>query len=130
MQAFGWYVNRIKQMSPGELIYRLRQAVVQQAQSRGLGAEIRAPVRERPLDTLHWLADAVELEKDEYLRAAQRLLQGRMSLFALDDAPLGHTPNWNRDLRTGLEAPLTFGKKLDYRDQRLVGDIKYLWEVE
>jgi len=31
--------------------------------------------------------------------------------------------------KTGAEAPLTPGKLLDYRDRRLVGDIKYLWEV-
>ena len=37
-------------------------------------------------------------------------------------------PRWNRDPKTGIEAPLDFGKQLDYRDARRVGDIKYLWE--
>ena len=37
-------------------------------------------------------------------------------------------PRWNRDPKTGIEAPLAFGKLLDYRDPDVVGDIKYLWE--
>ena len=41
---------------------------------------------------------------------------------------LGAPPRWNRDPKTGIEAPLAFGKTLDYRDPDVVGDIKYLWE--
>ena len=44
------------------------------------------------------------------------------------DADLGSPPSWNRDPKTGVEAPLSFGKLLDYRNPQLVGDIKYLWE--
>ncbi len=29
----------------------------------------------------------------------------------------------------GTDAPMAFGKTLDYRDERMVGDIKYLWET-
>ncbi|RYZ80180.1 MAG: alginate lyase family protein, partial [Proteobacteria bacterium] len=29
---------------------------------------------------------------------------------------------------TGVRAPLGFGKAIDYRDSKIVGDIKYLWE--
>ena len=41
---------------------------------------------------------------------------------------VGTPPRWNRDPKTGIEAPLEFGKLLDYRDADVVGDIKYLWE--
>jgi len=41
-------------------------------------------------------------------------------------AELGFPPRWNRDPRTGTQAPLIFGKALDYRNEQLVGDIKYL----
>jgi hypothetical protein len=37
-------------------------------------------------------------------------------------------PDWNRDPRTGRKTSLSFGKKLNYRNQEIVGDIKYLWE--
>jgi hypothetical protein len=53
---------------------------------------------------------------------------GEFNVFALRPAKLGFPPRWNRDPRTGREAPMAFGPSLDYRDERLVGDIKYLWE--
>ncbi|WJW75297.1 alginate lyase family protein [Thiohalobacter sp. IOR34] len=46
----------------------------------------------------------------------------------MNNVELGFPPNWNRDPRTGTVAPLRFGKTLNYRDESLVGDIKYLWE--
>lgn len=30
--------------------------------------------------------------------------------------------------KTGTVAPLTLGKQIDYRSEKVVGDIKYLWE--
>ncbi|HEY9197913.1 MAG TPA: alginate lyase family protein [Gammaproteobacteria bacterium] len=63
-----------------------------------------------------------------YVDAAERILSGRFDIFSLRDAQLGFPPNWNRDPRTGTEAPLQFGKTLNYRSEALVGDIKYLWE--
>ncbi|MGH8747056.1 MAG: alginate lyase family protein, partial [Burkholderiales bacterium] len=53
---------------------------------------------------------------------------GRWDVLALRDCALGFPPRWNRDPKTGIEAPLDFGKAIDYRDPRVVGDIKYLWE--
>jgi hypothetical protein len=43
-------------------------------------------------------------------------------------AAVGFPPQWNRDPKTGITAPLRYGKSIDYRDNNLVGDIKYLWE--
>ena len=63
-----------------------------------------------------------------YMAAAESILQGRYTIFALADEPLGFPPRWNRDPKTGTAAPLVFGKFLNYRDERLVGNIKYLWE--
>src|SRR6185436_12997679 len=57
-----------------------------------------------------------------------RIAAGRLDVFAMRDVELGSPPRWNRDPKTGIEAPLAFGKTLNYRDPRRVGDIKYLWE--
>src|SRR5439155_770088 len=38
-------------------------------------------------------------------------------------------PRWNHDPKTGVQAPLTAGKLLNYRDRRLVRDIKYLYHL-
>src|SRR6185312_10203661 len=64
-----------------------------------------------------------EFDTPRYTRAADRILDGRFDVFALEDASLGFPPRWNVDPKTGIEAPLDFGFGLDYRDARRVGDI-------
>lgn len=70
----------------------------------------------------------VAINPAPYLAAAERLVAGRFDVFCLHDINLGSPPNWNRDPKTGIVAPLSFGKMLDYREPERVGDIKYLWE--
>ena len=69
-----------------------------------------------------------QFDARKYCAAADRIIAGEFDVFALRPAQLGFPPQWNRDPKTGRVAPLTFGKTLDYRDERIVGDIKYLWE--
>jgi hypothetical protein len=63
-----------------------------------------------------------------YIERAERILDDRFSYFALRDCQLGQPPQWNRDPLTGVVGPLVPASSLDYRDERLVGNIKYLWE--
>ncbi len=56
------------------------------------------------------------------------MIAGRFDVFAMRGVTLGFPPRWNRDPKTGTQVPLTFGKTLNYRDERIVGDVKYLWE--
>jgi hypothetical protein len=67
-------------------------------------------------------------DQTPYQAAADSILEGKLPLFALNDDTYGIPPEWNKDPRSGVTAPLSFGKTLDYRDSLLVGDIKYLWE--
>jgi Heparinase II/III-like protein/Heparinase II/III N-terminus len=69
-----------------------------------------------------------QFDIERYRRAADRILDGLFDVFSLRGARLGFPPRWNVDPRTGTEAPLVFGKELNYRDPALVGDVKYLWE--
>jgi hypothetical protein len=64
-----------------------------------------------------------------YVAAADNIMSGNYSIFALRGRQLGFPPEWNRDPKTSTLAPATLGKSLNYRDESLVGDIKYLWEV-
>lgn len=75
-----------------------------------------------------WISVPAHIDAAPYLAAADRLAAGRFDIFARRDIDLGAPPRWNRDPKTGIDAPLSFGKTLDYRDPRRVGDIKYLWE--
>ena len=126
IKKVGWLIARLKRMSVPEVFYRVRMACLTEAQSRGLliaepgdASGESCPV----LDVALTLPDA-----NPYLREADRILAGNFNIFALRDCCLGFPPNWNKDPLTGISAPLVFGKKLNYRDESIGGNIKYLWE--
>jgi hypothetical protein len=114
-------------MSPSEVRFRVGRRLQGTAERAGIGrARPCAPSGEcgKP-----WLARLPrDFEVERYRSAAERILAGSFDVFALRDVRLGFPPNFNLDPRTGVEAPLVFGKDLNYRDRRLVGDVKYLWE--
>ena len=110
-----------------EMVHRLRHAVQAQWERRGLG--LARPVEPREALGQPWLVQLPQrFDVPAYIEAADRVLAGRFDVFALPDRVLGFPPEWNRDPKTGSLAPLVFGKTLNYRDERIVGDIKYLWE--
>jgi len=115
-------------MGPAEVGFRLRRALRAQAERAGLGRARPRPPAGR--SGLAWVRELPrQLDAGAYAAAADRILSGTFDVLALKDAALGFPPAWNVDPKTGTCAPLVFGKTLDYRSQRLVGDVKYLWEV-
>jgi hypothetical protein len=132
MEKLKWYSNRLRQMSFMEVSYRSLTMALNWAQGHGVftAAEVPQPhLVESSATSANWLNVPPSVDIQRYVDAADRILAGRMRIFALADVPLGQRPNWNRDPRTGIATPLRFGKSLDYRDKSLVGDIKYLWEL-
>jgi hypothetical protein len=123
----GWILNRVRTMGVRELRHRGVQYLRTQLERAGVGWVEAVPAdasRGRP-----WIAAWPEgLVADTYRQAAERILRGRFRLFANRDWMLGFPPDWNRDPSSGTHAPLAFGKTLNYRDESLVGNIKYLWE--
>ena len=121
-----WRVNRLRCMTPAEVGHRVLRLARAHAERLGFsGAVPRAEIAALPQP---WIGVPPGVDAGAVLAAADRIAAGRLDVFALRDADLGDPPRWNRDPKTGVEAPLAFGKLLDYRDARLVGDIKYLWE--
>lgn len=117
-------------MSPAEIGHRVVRAVQARAERAGwLGAREVPPPAVAPLrEARPWIHADARVDRARVLAAAERIVDGSLDIFAMRDVDLGSPPRWNRDPKTGIEAPLAFGKLLDYRDQDLVGDIKYLWE--
>jgi len=114
-------------MSPSEVGFRLGRKLQGTAERAGIGlARPSTPSGQCGAPWNSRLPHGFEVER--YVRAAERILQGFFDVFALRDVQLGFPPRWNVDPRTGIEAPLVFGKDLDYRDASLVGEVKYLWE--
>jgi hypothetical protein len=125
-----WRFNRLRCMSAGEVLHRVGRTVL--AGMERVRLLPASPVPEPDLSAARpqpWIQARPAIDAAPYLRAADRLCAGHMSLFALADVFVGRPPRWNRDPKTGIEAPLRYGKTLDYRDPVQVGDIKYLWEM-
>ncbi len=122
-----WYLNRLRCMPAREIPFRLLRSASTRAEQFGLmpRAATAADLSRRGVS---WLSSATGVDTPRHLVAAERIMAGWFDVFALRDVRLGSPPQWNRDPKTGIEAPLRFGKRLDYRDPALVGDIKYLWE--
>lgn len=129
MPSVGWIFNRLRLMGPAEIAWRGYRAFRVRFEKIRAAPAVPPP---QSMDTWggNWLAASpAGIEPDRYLHAADRIMAGSYRLFALRDLNLGFPPRWNRDPKTGTEAPLCFGKTLDYRSESLVGDIKYLWEI-
>jgi hypothetical protein len=123
-----WRLNRLRCMTPAEISHRTLRSLSMHAERAGLLAREPVPPPELVPAPRPWIHASARVDAARYLAAADRIAAGRLDIFALRDAGLGSPPRWNRDPKTGLEAPLIYGKLLDYRDPGLVGDIKYLWE--
>ena len=132
-----WRLNRLRCMTPLEVGHRVLRAAAIRVERWVMPAAAAVPLPDITRLSRPWLCPPVKwqpgsvesrAEQAACLAAAAEIAAGRFDVFALKGALLGSPPAWNRDPRTGREAPLAYGKLLDYRDPRLVGDIKYLWE--
>ncbi|MBC8006869.1 MAG: alginate lyase family protein [Prolixibacteraceae bacterium] len=124
-----WYLNRLRSMTPLEISHRVVRLLSTHAERSGLLRREPVPRPDLALTPRSWVHANAKVDAPRYLAAAERIAAGTLDLFALRNIDLGSPPRWNRDPKTGLEAPLKFGKLLDYRDPQQVGDIKYLWEL-
>jgi hypothetical protein len=125
MQQASWYLNRLKGMSGAEVAHRLARRL------RTISENFSSPDSPAPdlqARDLRFLPPFIAPTPDELTRAAERILAGRYSFFDLEDCELGDPPQWNRDPLTRKSASTRRATAIDYRDEREVGNIKYLWE--
>lgn len=115
-------------MSVPEIAYRVQQTVTTAAQQFGIGAAVDVPAPDLTRNARPFVASDAGVEVYAYVAAADRLLERRFTVFDREYV-YADLPQWNRDPKTGKIAPLAFGKTLDYRDEDVVGDIKYVWEI-
>jgi len=114
-------------MTPAEIGHRVVKAAATRVERWGF-VRCEVPAPDLAAYASPWIHAEARVNPSAILVAADRILAGRYDVFALEDVELGTPPRWNRDPKTGIEAPLDFGKELDYRDPARVGDCKYLWE--
>jgi len=147
LQSMTWYVRRLRSMSAGEVLWRVQQtfrdgvdrfvwprrvrrtswerlaasadnATLTDARIIGPHLNVGDRLVERPSDG----------DRRSVLRRADAALAHRFSFFDLTEVQLGNPVEWNREVKAGKLAPLTFSPRLDYRDTSRVGDCKLVWE--
>ncbi len=69
------------------------------------------------------------ISQDEALAVADDLLAHRFTFFDLEREPFGDVIQWNYNYKDHKICPLLYAPRIDYRDERLVGDVKYVWEL-
>jgi hypothetical protein len=125
MQQPGWYLQRLRVMSGAEVAHRLARGL------RSLSQKFTShelPPRDADARDLRFLPPFIAIAPEHLTVAAERVLAGRYSFFDLDDCALGDPLQWNRDPLTQRVAGAKRASAIDYRDERVVGNIKYLWE--
>lgn len=125
MQQPGWYLKRLRRMSGAEVAHRLSKSL-KVVSSQFRSTEI--PARDDFATDLRFLPPFVALAPEALIAAADKIVAGRYSFFDLEDVELGKPPQWNKDPLTHRVAETRRSSALDYRDERVVGNIKYLWE--
>jgi hypothetical protein len=59
----------------------------------------------------------------------EMLMRGKVDFFGHPPLDIGNPVDWRCDPQTGIRSPLVFGKDINYRDDSLVGNVKFLWEL-
>jgi hypothetical protein len=115
-------------MTLGELGHRALRAVQARAERRGLIGRVVIPKPDLSPNPPAWVHASAPVQAARYIAAAERIAEGRLDIFALREVDIGQPPRWNRDPKTGIEAPLGYGRLIDCGDPDVVGDIRYLWQ--
>jgi hypothetical protein len=124
MQSPHWYWNRLSLMSPGEVIWRLRGLAVNRIQemlpvTSVPGADVRS------IQRTVWSLECHAVSGREHRVAAERILRGEVDLFGewlSADSVQRLTGEASRVQRQP-------GSAIDYRDQRIAGDARAVWEI-
>ncbi|MBP1860667.1 heparinase II/III family protein [Rhizobium herbae] len=136
--SLAWYVNRLRAMSPAELVYRFAEKAKKSLAKGRIEGWGRYRTSGR-LPHLAGLADnlaaAPERVKQEIVAASAFILSGRFEALGADwpqRAPESLFPPeiWRLDPVTGGLWPGAekYCFDISYRHERVLGDVKYVWE--
>ncbi len=67
--------------------------------------------------------------EQQFITAANRIVQGRFDLLGLQDLNFGAPIDWHLEPTSGKRTPLIHWSRLDYLDVEVAGDKKVVWEL-
>jgi len=126
-----WYINRLSCMTGAEVIHRIKTKLSTSIEKRNADSNVN--IGHLDLDSIrlkllsHISPEAIPEEMNSIFTIADNIIAGKLTIFSLQ-YQFDDFPDWNKDPKTGISAPLIYGKTMNYRDETIVGDIKYLWE--
>ncbi len=146
MQRLTWYIRRLGAMEPGEIGDRAKTLLRNRIERFGIHrrgalrptvllcrADLPAhqagfAVTPVPVGAWASLSGPSRRWMQRLRLQAEPMLRGRLSFFDLHEHPLGMPVDWHRDHGSGRAAPRRYAPTIDYRDVRVTGDCKYVWE--
>ncbi len=130
MPSLGWYIRRVRAMSPAEVAWRVNMVnrkrrwrrLSRTGYSPAPAARVSLPDDPWPCEGVDDLPETADLIAD-----ANAVLNHEWRFFGLHGFREPHI-DWHRDPVSGLSAPHTFGMDINHRDENHVGNIKNTWE--
>ncbi len=135
MSSLAWKLNRLRVMTVGEILFRTWRSCSNEIEKFKIsrGWQPSPDLKIRSLIGLFGQDIALITEWKKHFQLdtvqLQQYLEGNIDFFGHDSLSVGMPVNWHRDPVTGIESPLFFGKTLNYRDDNLVGNVKFTWEL-
>ncbi len=126
---FSWFWARLRSMTFQEVRWRAKQLLRER-----LEKFLPPPRADLSLGVPQGLGlpranlNSGYIEKAACLEAAEKILDGVVSIFNLTDISEGVPIPWHLDHQSGKEAPRVYSKDINYRSFEECGDIKYVWE--
>ncbi len=139
MKRISWYIHRLRVMPPAELVHRVVHLVHSQ-RLRRIGApallrHVEPPPRARvALSFDDAIVDLLSQFKETWLALAEKAKSPRCHTFSFLGAPErdfgAHQIDWHCDPLTGKRWPSTTAAwKINHRESRDLGEVKYVWEL-
>ncbi len=144
MQSLSWYLSRLKSMSGEEILRRGLSRFRDEADRYRFALALYPCIKtEHPslaqrgfqVSDTHvgeWASGGAGDQEIEWLRKlvtrADKISDHRFSFFNLEDCYLGDPIDWNKDHDSGIKTPMRFSTSIDYRDFKVAGDAKVVWE--
>lgn len=143
MQSLVWYQKRLMSMSLSEVLWRAKRKALDQLDRfrvefhllpRTAKHVLHHPGQdgESGFHVFNRFSDdnraVLESWKTALVQKAEQIAAHQLSFFDLQNVFLGSPIAWNRDHGHGRAAPMGYAQSIDYRDFRVTGDCKLVWE--
>ena len=127
VQALRVQMERVSDRFSSGSSTKARALGTQPTLNRGL--EFLTAVGNNPAAIVRAIAKLDPQVRASFIRQSDDAEQGLVALLGYEPLRVGSPPRWQREARSGTEAPRRHWSRIDHLDTTLVGDHKLLWEL-